>query len=103
VSTPEPIKYKKIINKGKEYGADVCKIVGTAVSFIDNLICLDFLRDNPGNVSFMMGEYGSPSRILSPLFGGLYTYASVGAGKEVARGQISIENLRSIYMLMGVS
>jgi 3-dehydroquinate dehydratase len=51
----------------------------------------------------MMGEYGSPSRILSPLFGGLYTYASVGAGKEVARGQISIENLRSIYMLMGLS
>jgi 3-dehydroquinate dehydratase len=51
----------------------------------------------------MMGKYGSLSRILSPLFGGLYTYASIRAGKEVAPGQISIENLRSIYTLMGIS
>lgn len=101
-STPEPSTYKKILDECREYGAYLCKIVCTAVSYTDNLICLDFLTDNPGNVSFLMGKYGFPSRILSPFFGGLYTYASTESGKEVAPGQISIESLRSIYMLMGV-
>ncbi len=86
--------------KASEEGADFVKVVGTATSPADNMLYLGYLAQNPGNVSFAMGAHGVPSRVLSPLMGGAWTYAS--AGEAVAPGQPTLESLREAYRLMGV-
>ncbi|MEM2960941.1 MAG: type I 3-dehydroquinate dehydratase, partial [Candidatus Bathyarchaeia archaeon] len=52
-------------------------------------------------VCFAMGENGLLSRILSPLFGASFTYASLERGLETAPGQITISELREIYRRLG--
>jgi 3-dehydroquinate dehydratase type I len=102
--TPRLQDLTSILRRELVAGADVCKIVGTANGYNDNLVYLRFLTENTGTelVSFGMGMSGIVSRILSPLFGGLYTYASASFGEESASGQPTISDLRSIYKIMGV-
>jgi 3-dehydroquinate dehydratase type I len=90
-------------SEAKGAGADIVKIVGTAVSPSDNLFCLEYLAREPGNVSFAMGALGVPSRVLSPLMGGAFTYASAGEESSVAPGQLTLASLREAYRLMGVA
>jgi len=87
-------------HSAKEAGADVVKIVGTAMSVMDNMPFLEYVARAPGSVGFAMGALGVPSRVLSPLMGGAWTYAS--AGESVASGQPNVESLREAYRLMGV-
>lgn len=89
--------------EAKRVGADVVKVVGSASSYADNLPCLEYLAREPGNVCFNMGSLGVPSRVLSPLMGGRWTYASPSEAERVAPGQLTIDNLREAYRLMGVS
>jgi 3-dehydroquinate dehydratase/shikimate dehydrogenase len=44
-----------------------------------------------------MGELGFPSRVLSPLCGGLYTYAAPNSAQGTAAGQVSARLLRHLY------
>jgi 3-dehydroquinate dehydratase / shikimate dehydrogenase len=87
----------------KSVGADIVKVVGMAQRPSDNLHCLEYLTQEPGNICFAMGIMGLPSRVLSPLMGAAFTYASTGKGAEVAPGQPTLSSLREIYRLMGVS
>jgi 3-dehydroquinate dehydratase type I len=103
LNTPDPNIFEKILGESKELGADICKIVGMAKNYNDNFFYLDFLRKHPSNVSFAMGKYGTPSRVLSALMGGAYTYASSEYSRKVAPGQINIKNLNIIYDILGVS
>ena len=86
--------------KGRRAGADLVKIIGTATKKEDNLVYLTFNQRHPGNVSFGMGDEGIISRIISPLMGAAFTYASLG-DKKSAPGQLSVSRLRDIYRLMG--
>ncbi len=88
--------------EAKSIGADVVKLVGTAKRYGDNMAYLSYLSGNPGNVSFGMGRYGVPSRVMSPLVGGAFTYASTGEGEESASGQLTLSRMREIYEAMGV-
>ncbi|HID18614.1 TPA: type I 3-dehydroquinate dehydratase, partial [Candidatus Bathyarchaeota archaeon] len=47
-------------------------------------------------VCFAMGKLGLPSRILSPIYGGFFTFAALRRGLETAPGQLTIEELRSV-------
>jgi len=47
-----------------------------------------------------MGPLGLVSRILCPLIGGDFTYASMEKGKESASGQITVTELRKLYDMM---
>lgn len=76
-------------------GCDYVKIIGWAYNYPDNLPYLRYNRTHPGNISFAMGETGTPSRILAPLAGAAYTYASLD--EEVAPGQIPLWALRETY------
>ncbi len=87
----------------KGTGADIVKVVGMAQKPSDNLPCLEYLTQEPGNICFAMGIMGVPSRVLSPLMGAAFTYASAGKGAEVAPGQPTLSSLREIYRLMGAS
>ncbi len=81
----------------KTTGCDVVKIIGWTDSVLDNLPYIKFNNEHPGNVSFGMGEKGLTSRILAPLSGALYTYASLDEGKELGLGQVPFSHLREIY------
>jgi len=85
----------------KKTGCDVVKIIGWADSFLDNLPYIKFNNEHPGNVFFGMGEKGGTSRILAPLSGALYTYASLDEGKELGPGQVPLNHLREIYRRTG--
>ncbi|NIU85219.1 MAG: type I 3-dehydroquinate dehydratase [Candidatus Thorarchaeota archaeon] len=102
--TPCLSELNKIMNKQVVLGADICKIIGTAKNVQDNLIYLNFLQTNHTTnlVSFGMGGEGTISRILSPVFGGVFTYASAEVGLEVADGQPTISELKKIYQLMRI-
>ncbi|HIH88633.1 TPA: type I 3-dehydroquinate dehydratase [Candidatus Bathyarchaeota archaeon] len=101
--TPPLDEILSIHVEAKRAHADIVKVVGTAQSPADNLPCLGYLAEEPGNVSFAMGVHGVPSRVLSPLMGGAFAYASAGEGAAVAPGQPTLRSLREAYRLMGVS
>ena len=44
-----------------------------------------------------MGELGFPTRVLSPIFGGVYTYATPMLAGGTAAGQVSAKYLRHLY------
>jgi 3-dehydroquinate dehydratase type I len=94
----------KVLEKEISSGTDICKIVTTAKTVEDNLTTLNFTSSRPSGVKlvcFCMGENGRISRLLSPLFGAFFTYASLGEGNETAKGQMAIEQMRVAYGLLG--
>jgi 3-dehydroquinate dehydratase type I len=97
---------ESILLKEKRAGADVCKIVGTAKTYADNLRSLRFVEKHARRtklVCFSMGKLGIPSRILSPVFGAYFTFASARLGRESAVGQIPIDELRTLYQELGLA
>jgi len=97
--TPSLDRMREIVQRELEAGADICKVVTTAQKFEDNLAVLQLISDFPEArvVSFAMGPLGFASRILCPLVGGDFIYASIEKGKESASGQITVRDLRKIY------
>jgi 3-dehydroquinate dehydratase-1 len=105
-TTPDLSALQSILKRGKNAGADICKIVTTAKSYEDNLRCLFFLNKHAKKtklVCFAMGRLGIPSRILSPMYGAHFTFASYGLGRETAAGQIPMSSLRTFYEEFGIS
>ena len=100
--TPPLNGMREIVQRQLEAGADVCKVVTTAQRFEDNLTILQLISEFSKTriVSFAMGPLGLASRILCPLVGGDFTYASIEPGKESASGQITVRELRKIYEMV---
>jgi len=101
-ATPPLDGMKEIVERQLEAGAAVCKVVTTAQSFEDNLRVLRLIAQFPKTriVSFAMGPFGLASRVLCPLVGGDFTYASIEQGKESAPGQITAKELRKLYEMV---
>jgi len=97
--TPSFDNLKRTIERQLAAGADICKVVTTASNFDDNLTVLQLITEfsKLKIVSFAMGPLGSVSRVLCPLLGGYFTYASIEAGKESASGQITVRDLGKLY------
>ena len=102
IATPSPGALRDIVNGQLAAGADICKVVTTARDIADNITVLQLIRDFSGKkvVAFAMGAAGQLSRVLSPLAGGYFTYASAGPGLESAAGQLTVEELRQIYEML---
>jgi 3-dehydroquinate dehydratase type I len=99
-SMPPTASISKIWKEEVAAGAEICKIVGTACDIKDNLVPLSFLSKVSrkfNTVSFCMGKYGVASRLLAPLFGAYFTYASVSRGQESASGQLTVREMKKIY------
>ena len=93
-----------ILDREISSGAEVCKIVTTAKHIEDNLTTMNFISavsNKTKVVCFCMGELGKVSRLLSPLFGGFFTFASLERGSETASGQITIQEMKASYELLG--
>jgi len=103
--TPSLEGLYRILNAAKKMKGDIYKIVTTAVHPKDNLTILSFLEKKTKEtklVSFAMGPSGIPSRILSPLFGSEFTFAALDEESTTADGQLSIDNLRSAWDILGL-
>jgi len=103
--TPPLPDMEKIIRSEIDVKAEICKLVTTARSIEDNLKCLLLIKKMSRLtrlVCFAMGRKGLISRTLSPIFGGDFTFASLGNGAKTAPGQLSIDELRSLYEKLGV-
>jgi 3-dehydroquinate dehydratase type I len=93
-----------ILEREISSGAEVCKIVTTAKRIEDNLTTLNFISTASSKaklVCLCMGELGKISRLLSPLFGGFFTFASLERGSETASGQMAIQEMKAVYELLG--
>ena len=100
--TPPVAVLAKTVERSLSAGAYACKVVGTARRFEDNLKVLRLLQMFPTArlVAFAMGEKGILSRILSPLAGAYFTYASIEGARASAQGQLTVQKMREIYSLM---
>lgn len=85
--------------------ADGYKVVTTAKKPSDSCRLLELARAHPKThmVLLAMGETGFPTRVLSPAFGGLYTYAAPNAAEGTASGQVSARQLKSLYRVEKIS
>jgi 3-dehydroquinate dehydratase/shikimate dehydrogenase len=85
--------------------ADIYKIVTTARKPSDNMRVLNLARAH-GRLPLVvlsMGETGFPTRVLSTLCGGLYTYAAPVAAEATSAGQVSAHALRHLYRCEKIS
>ena len=104
--TPSSDALSKLLIKERLSGGTVCKIVTTAKYPRDNLTILSFVESNASTarlVSFAMGRIGIPSRVLTTLYGAEFTFASLDEQSQTAEGQLSIDNLRKVWQILGVS
>lgn len=94
--TPEINLMKNTILEAVQHGADYVKIIGTAQTVEDNLKMLtlpQFAREkNIQIICFAMGRKGSISRILSPIFGAAFTFASLD--EATGPGQLNIDEMK---------
>jgi 3-dehydroquinate dehydratase-1 len=103
--TPTLPQLKKVLKREIAVGADVCKIITTAKRVEDNLIILNFISKSSkiaNIVCFAMGEIGKSSRLLSPLFGAFFTFASLDEKRKTAKGQLTIQEMRLAYEALGL-
>jgi 3-dehydroquinate dehydratase-1 len=103
--TPELSELEKVLNKEISLGADVCKIITTAQTMKDNLTTLDFVSKASKKVKvvcFAMGDLGAHSRLVSPVFGAFFTFASLDEKRKTAKGQLTIKEMRLAYDALGL-
>jgi 3-dehydroquinate dehydratase/shikimate dehydrogenase len=82
--------------------ADFYKVVSTATTLSDNVTMMKFLQtqsDKHALIGLCMGEQGIISRVLSVRAGSVFTFGAVSADLKTAPGQISAQDLRSIYRI----
>jgi 3-dehydroquinate dehydratase/shikimate dehydrogenase len=79
--------------------ADAYKVVTTARKPTDNLRLMQFVRERRSNhlIAVAMSETGTPTRILGPWFGSIYTYAAPLDGNGTAAGQVPARVMRTLY------
>ena len=105
--TPE---LRSVVQRLQLPGADILKVATKVNRPSDNLRLIALCADHPNMVVSGMGETGTPTRLLSPLRGGLFTYASPDGGSgsstetdsrlrvaPTATGQVSVSAARQLY------
>lgn len=105
-ATPGEDELFGLLESEKEAGGDVCKIVTNANKLGDNLTVLNFINkcaQKARVVSFAMGKLGIASRVLSPIFGAEFTFAALDNESRTADGQLSIDQLRSVWSILGIT
>lgn len=86
----------------KPFAADIYKVVTTATTLYDNVLMMKFLQENHDRYSIVglcMGEQGIISRVLGLRAGSMFTFAAASAGEETGPGQITAQELRSVYRI----
>jgi 3-dehydroquinate dehydratase / shikimate dehydrogenase len=93
---------EKTLEKMLKIPADFYKVVSTATTLSDNVAMMKFLQaesEKNALIGLCMGEQGTISRVLSVRAGSVFTFGAVNADRKTAPGQISAQQLRSIYRI----
>ncbi len=95
--TPSPEVLRKAYSDASSFG-DVAKIITFAQKFRDNSTILSLYNSAEKGrlIAFCMGEPGILSRVLCPLLGSPFTYASL-EDEKTAPGQIPLKELKEFY------
>lgn len=104
-STPTVRTLRAVAKRCMSAGADIAKIVTTALRPEHNLTALQLVCWGKTHgipvISFCMGELGKPSRVMAPLLGAPFTYGCLSPEKEVAPGQVTLEELGETLRILG--
>jgi 3-dehydroquinate dehydratase / shikimate dehydrogenase len=93
---------ERILEKMVAIPADFYKIVATATTLYDNVLMMKFIEkhsDKHSLIGLCMGEQGIISRVLGLRAGSSFTFAAVSHGEKTAPGQVTAQELRSIYRI----
>jgi len=99
--TPERPVLEACVSACFEAGADVAKVACEVRSDKDAARLLALLDNDREVVVVGMGERGRITRVVAPLLGSAFTYASVAVGKETADGQIEADTLGELLKRIG--
>ncbi|HXE64295.1 MAG TPA: shikimate dehydrogenase [Bryobacteraceae bacterium] len=90
-----------VLKRMRKVPADIYKLVSTARKPTDTGRILAASRLSPKIplVTLAMGEVGFPSRVISPAFGTMFTYAAPAHVQGTASGQVNARQLRSLYRI----
>ena len=88
-----------IVSRVLKVQADAYKLVTMARKPSDNMRVLAAAKALTRHrmVVLAMGEIGFPTRVLSPVYGGFYTYAAPSHFEGTATGQVCARHLRKLY------
>ncbi len=100
-----PPRLDHVLKRMTRIPAHGYKIVTTARKPSDTSRVLSLAKSHPKTPTILlaMGETGFATRVLSPAFGGLYTYAAPNMALGTASGQVGAKKLRSIYRVGKIS
>lgn len=90
---------ESVVKRLTRIAADAYKLVTTARKPSDNgrLLAVSRAHTRIPMVVLAMGETGFPTRVLSPVFGGIFTYAAPMSAEGTAAGQVGARALRHLY------
>jgi len=95
-------KLEDTLEKMRAVPADYYKVVSTATTLADNITMMKFLEKESDRLSLVglcMGEQGIISRLLGVRAGSAFTFAAVSEGERTAPGQVTAQDLRSVYRI----
>lgn len=101
--TPSIDELHKIVNDCFIMGADVAKLAVQANSQQDAAKVLSLYSADKPVVALAMGDYGKISRLMAPMLGAEFTFASTDEGVGTAPGQITYSKMieaRKFYSKM---
>jgi 3-dehydroquinate dehydratase type I len=105
--TPSLRALRRRLDECRSTGANIIKIVTYAHTMEDNLRVLGLIpyarRKGQEIIAFCMGEMGRISRVMAPLFGSYFSYASLEKGTESAPGQLTVEEMKGISRILNVA
>jgi 3-dehydroquinate dehydratase-1 len=102
-ATPGEHELKKLLEACYNRGGAVAKIA-TLVQSVEDVYKLLSLYGHPGRkVVLGMGHAGRITRVAAPLLGSEFTFASPSEGEITAPGQMSAEQLKTIYNIISGS
>src|SRR5271157_1753043 len=90
------------LDKMLKIPADFYKVVTTATTLSDNVAMMKFLQTRSGQhvlIGLCMGEQGIISRVLGVRAGSVFTFGAVSDDLKTAPGQVTTQDLRSIYRI----
>jgi 3-dehydroquinate dehydratase / shikimate dehydrogenase len=101
-NTPDSLR--ELHARLKALDADIVKIATMANHPHDNMRVLEMMQESDSpTIGMCMGDIGTASRILAPKFGAPFTYATFHHERALAPGQLSYEQMVSVYRHNSIS
>lgn len=98
--TPNRAELEHTVRWCSESGADIVKIACMVKTNQDNARLLSLLDSEKKMVVVGMGEKGKITRVVAPLLGAAFTYASIPGGEKLAPGQMDKDQLEKTMKVL---